>query len=294
MGIGQKTLTIAAASVLILGAAAVGGPSTSGGGPSRRGPRWQGSGSQRQRPGMSALLTRRLDLTDEQTEKIRSISQESRTQAQEANRAVVEARKALSDCVEDGAEEEPIRAAARALAKAIEDQAVSRGRTLASIKGVLTDEQREQLEKAKERAGQLRGRARGRRGSGRPGPRQSDNWAPPQRGRAERAHRRQNADSRAGQGISDRRGRGYGRAARPGGGRWAPSMDESFRGPGRGNGPWADGRPFVGRRGPQAMRGNQGRGPLPVGRAFDRVETNDDDALSREEIDSFRDEMRTR
>jgi len=288
MGFGHKTLTIAAASILIVGAAAVGGSSTPGDGPSRRGHRWQGRSERQQQPGMSALLARRLDLTNEQTEKIRSISQESRIQAQEANKAVIEARKVLRDSAEEGAEEEQIRSAAKTLAKAIEDQAVSRGRMLASIKGVLTDEQREQLEKAKEQAGRLRGRAQGRRGPGHLGPRQSRNWAPPQRGRAERAYRRQGAGRQAGQGMSEWQGRRYGRATRPGG-RWAPPTDESFRGPGGGNG-----RSFVGRRGPQGMRGNQGREPLPVGRVFDRVDVNDDDMLSREEIDSFRHETRTR
>ena len=92
MRTGHRILAIGAASVLILGAAAVGGPSTSGDGPLRRGQRWQGGGGRHQRPGMSVWLTRRLDLTEEQTEKIRSISQESRAQAREANKAVVEAR----------------------------------------------------------------------------------------------------------------------------------------------------------------------------------------------------------
>jgi Spy/CpxP family protein refolding chaperone len=266
MGIGHKRLATVVAGVLILVGIAAGAPGrTAGGGLGRR-HRWQDARSQQPWPGTLPSIVRRLELTDEQIEKVRDIVRKSRAEAREADKIVTEASKALRQSVRDGAEEAQIRAAAQTLAKAIEDQAVGRGRVHTAIKAVLTDEQRQKLGKLKQRAGQLRRRAE-------------------RRGRTERFSRRLHAGGRAGQSVPGWQRRG------PNGLRWAPAMGGAFRGSRRSSARWGGGRPFAGRSG---RGGRQVHRPLPTERAFERLDTNNDDAISREELDAFRDEMRTR
>lgn len=288
MRIGYGRLTIVTATVLILGAVAFAAPPAGGRGPSRRGLHWEGGGTRRGEPGVRVFVTRRLDLTDEQTEKIRDIVRRSRADAREVGEAIIEARKALHDSVTAGSEENQVRAAVQALAKATGDQAIARSQTLALVREILTDEQRQKLEEMKERGGRSRERVRGRRGLGRPGPRQTGHWARAKwlRGRPRRGYRA----GQGGLGWQDRASRGAPRS----GSRWASAVDGFARRPGRSGAPWATSRPPVNRRAPAGVRGRQGRGPLPVGRIFERADTNDDEVLSKEELDSFRDRLRAR
>jgi hypothetical protein len=47
-----------------------------------------------------------------------------------------------------------------------------------------------------------------------------------------------------------------------------------------------------GGEGPADVRGPQGRGPLPLNQMFERADTNGDGALSRDEVEAFRGQMR--
>lgn len=262
------------------------------------GPGWQGGGNRSARPGMLAAMPRRLNLTDEQAEKIRDITQQARAEGREAGQALVEAREALNDAVADGAKEEQIHSAADALAKAIANQAVHQSRTRASIREVLTEEQRDQLAETKERFGRFRGRPGGREFHGRP-----------QRGQGGRG------------------GAGWGRPAsrmgRPGGPKTSevgPRGPRGMRGP-RGRGPMSDERrvgragfsdsrgmngrfhrpmqgppmrQMEGQAGPMGRRGAQGRGPEFLDRMFERADADDDGKLSKDELKAFRDKMPTR
>jgi len=117
----------------------------------------------RHRPGQDTifqLIERRLDLTDEQREQIRQIRQTHRQEQQNARQAVADARKALQDVIATDTERAEIRTAATALGTAIGEQAVVRANTLKAIKEILTDEQREELEKMKQQGQRFRERAR--------------------------------------------------------------------------------------------------------------------------------------
>ena len=103
------------------------------------------------RGGILQLALRRLDLTDEQRQKIKSVIQDGKTSRQTARRAVVDATEALHKAVADGATEADIRQAATTLGTAIGNQAVLRAATTASIKQVLTPEQLEELKKIQDR-----------------------------------------------------------------------------------------------------------------------------------------------
>jgi len=91
-------------------------------------------------------LVRRLDLTDEQSEQIKETIKTNREKIQAAQKAVAEARKALNEAVVEGADEAAIREAATAVGKALGDAAVLRANTTASVKAILTEEQRTKLE----------------------------------------------------------------------------------------------------------------------------------------------------
>jgi hypothetical protein len=226
-------------------------------------------------------MARRLDLTDEQAENIRDIIQEARMEGRGAGQKLAEAKRALNDAVADGAGEEKIREAADVLAKAIGDQAVHQSQTRTAIREVLTDEQRERLEQAKERFG------------GRP-----PAWRPPERPQGGRGSR--------GPGWGGQRGRAWQSNAGPGGPR-------GMRGPGRqrmerpgrqsqqgsrmgrgGRGPWSDRQGRGGVGGPMGGRSGQGRGPQFPERMFERADANNDGVLSKEELETFRQKRPTR
>jgi hypothetical protein len=88
-----------------------------------------------------------LDLTADQVKQIDTIYQNAQADANTAAEAVVAARDALHQAVTTGASEEQIRTAAANLGTAIGNQAALAAKTLASAKAVLTDAQRQQLEK---------------------------------------------------------------------------------------------------------------------------------------------------
>jgi Spy/CpxP family protein refolding chaperone len=105
-------------------------------------------------------LVRRLDLTDEQAEKIKETIKANQEKIQTAQKAVAEARKALNEAVAKGADETAIREAATAVGKALGDAAVLRVNTKTAVEKILTDEQRAKLEELrKEMKEQLTNRA---------------------------------------------------------------------------------------------------------------------------------------
>ena len=98
-------------------------------------------------PGGVLRLSWQLDLTAEQVKQIRTIYQNAQVDANTAAEAVVGARDALHEAVTSGASEEQIETAAANLGTAIGKQAALAAKTLASAKAVLTDAQRQELEK---------------------------------------------------------------------------------------------------------------------------------------------------
>ena len=250
MKIRHGTLRVAAASILMLGTVTLAASPVGTRGRERRGPRGRGTGAGPELRRLLGAISHRLDLTDEQAEKIRDIVEETRKGADIAREALAEARKTLHDAVASGAAEEQIRSSAEALGEALGSQAILRGKLLASVREVLTDEQHERLERLQERVGPLRGR------SGRP---ESDDR--PQRGRGNRW--RQMGYRGARMQWNDRRGRprwsderlGWGRQSR--GARFRPEMQyprghqRSRRQQAAGSGPADDrGRGFSRTRGP--------------------------------------------
>jgi Spy/CpxP family protein refolding chaperone len=101
-------------------------------------------------------ILRRLDLTEEQHEQVRTILEDNKESAQTAEKAVQDARKALHQTVIDQQGEEAIRNAAAEIGTAIGNQAVLKTQTIAAVKGVLTEEQKQKLETMKEKALELR------------------------------------------------------------------------------------------------------------------------------------------
>jgi len=137
--------------------------------PGRDGHRWRGSrefGPERSgRMGMGAPMQgrtagpggpailhilSRLDLSDEQKESVKKITEAAKEQNKAAAEAAVEARKVLREAVDKG-EESTIRKAATDLGKVLGDQAVLKVQTMASIKKVLTPEQLQKLDELKEK-----------------------------------------------------------------------------------------------------------------------------------------------
>jgi len=236
-----------------------------------RGPEGPGRGPGGRLRSTLGAVVHRLDLTDEQSGNIRAIMKESRQGLVNARRSLAEARQKLQENVSNGAQEQEIRACAEALGKAIANEAVLRSQTLASVKEVLTQEQREQLENLIEQ----------------PGPN------PMGRGRSEMGHRQGRGWRQMGQ-----RGDRMQRNARP---RWSDSAEDR-PGPRHGNrGPRFDNRASAvrgPRRSPRFRAGwaptppqetRPGRASRPLDRLFERADTNDDELLDREEIDAFRD-----
>jgi Spy/CpxP family protein refolding chaperone len=103
-------------------------------------------------------ILRQLDLTDEQVETIQKVLETNKENAEASRKAIAEATKALHEATVKG-DEAGIQEAATNLGKAIGKGAVLRASTMASVKKVLTEEQREKLEelaaKLKERADKL-------------------------------------------------------------------------------------------------------------------------------------------
>jgi Spy/CpxP family protein refolding chaperone len=107
-----------------------------------------------------------LDLTEDQTKQINAIHAKARADANTAAEAVVNARDALHKAVTTGATEEQIRSAATTLGTAIGNQAALQAKTLASVKAVLTDEQRKELDKIQQKLAPPRHRAGPMAGNG--------------------------------------------------------------------------------------------------------------------------------
>ena len=118
-------LTLVAATVLAVGAAA------------------QGRGG----PGGMGRALRHLDLTDEQHEAIRGVVRRHREDGRSLRQELGAARQALRDEVRSGAADETaIRALAAEVAPLAADAAVRRAALRAEIRELLTDEHRAQLE----------------------------------------------------------------------------------------------------------------------------------------------------
>jgi Spy/CpxP family protein refolding chaperone len=99
--------------------------------------------------GIMGAIMHRLDLTDEQRDKIETIMDESCSKTKAGQRAVQKARRALEKEVAGDANEPAIRKAADALGKAIGDEAVLKVKVMKDVKAVLTPEQLRKLEEIK-------------------------------------------------------------------------------------------------------------------------------------------------
>lgn len=90
----------------------------------------------------------RLNLTDEQKEQIKTITEENKKKAEKARSVVRKAMRALFEATEEGGEAEII-AAGKAVGDAYTEQALQRSKIAKQIKGELTEEQLTQLEEMK-------------------------------------------------------------------------------------------------------------------------------------------------
>jgi len=264
MKIRHRTLRVVAASILILGTVTLAASPVGTRNRGSRGPRGRGTDAGPKLQGLFSAITHRLDLTDEQAEKIRDMAEETRQDADIAREALAEARKTLRDAVAGGAAEEQIRGSAEALGKALSNQAILRGKLLASVKEVLTDEQRERFERLQERVGPLRGRSR---------------WSDDRLGWGRQSHgARFRPEMQHSQGHQRNRWqRGTG---------WEPADDRGRRSRRPSRASWSEQRPrgrFQERRVQQ-----RGRGSVPLKRMFEKADTNGDEVLDRKEIDAFR------
>ncbi len=108
--------------------------------------------------GVPLRILRQLDLTDEQVKAIQEVVEANKEKAEASRKAIAEATKALHEATVKG-DEAGIQEAATNLGKAIEKGAILRASTINSVKKVLTDEQRKELEeltaKLKERVEKL-------------------------------------------------------------------------------------------------------------------------------------------
>lgn len=101
--------------------------------------------------GRAMVLRSELDVTDDQKRQIHSILKEHRRDILTAVRPVVENRQKLQDAVLDESfDEEAIRDAADELGKSIGDAAVTFAKVAGKLRGVMTEEQREKIEKFRE------------------------------------------------------------------------------------------------------------------------------------------------
>lgn len=142
-------------------------------GPEGRGRRFAGPG--RRGPQGAMMLRRivhRLDLTEEQIQKVKTIAKNNKETVEATEKTLEQARNAVHEAVVKGAAESEVRAAAASLGATLADQAVNKAATMASIRAILTEEQLKELDElGVERKGRgIRGRrGMGRRGRGGPG-----------------------------------------------------------------------------------------------------------------------------
>ncbi len=252
------------------GFGAYGGPETG----SFRSPMAYGRGLMSGQHGRPAMALRRLDLTEEQRERIKDILESARDTSESGREAVVDATKALHTAVAEGAGETVVREAAVNIGKVIGDQAVSRAATMASIKEVLTEEQLEQLQKMKDSESRddldgVRIRGRGMRRGNQPGA--------PGRGQdrpGRSAGRFGRGPDRQGRGLSEGLGR-QGRGSGEGLGRQGRGSGEGLGRQGRGSG-----------EGPGAG--------LRIDRLIEQVDTDDDGTLTAEELEAFKEKVEDR
>ena len=123
-------------------------------------------------PGGMGRILRHLDLTDEQHEAIRGAVQRHRESGRSLRPELAAARRALRDAVRSGtADETAIRALAAEVAPLAADAAVRRAALHAEIRGLLTDEQRAQIEAMQANARENDRRRRQHRRDGREGSR---------------------------------------------------------------------------------------------------------------------------
>lgn len=118
----------------------------------------QGAGRMRQRPmssgGSFAQLRQQiaqLNLTEEQKEQIRTVFKDNRDALRAAHQAVREARQAIYKIALEDGSEEAIRNAAGELADKVAEEAILMAKVRGSLREVLTDEQKQQLETLKEK-----------------------------------------------------------------------------------------------------------------------------------------------
>jgi len=141
---------------------------------------------------MHMRILHRLDLTDEQNEKIKDIQNDNKDKMEAVKKAITEATKVLHEAAAEGADEAAIRAAGTKLGNAVSELAVLRATTITSIKKVLTDEQLTELkefqEKMKERIGELRERMEDPTLRERLRQRGAEGWMGPYRGRGRGMH----------------------------------------------------------------------------------------------------------
>jgi Spy/CpxP family protein refolding chaperone len=105
---------------------------------------------------MMMRALRQLDLTDEQTEKIREIHKASQESLDNAREAYELALQALNQAATPGADEKSIRTAATKVGTALGDMMVLRSQITAKMRGVLTPEQIKKLDSLKEEAQERR------------------------------------------------------------------------------------------------------------------------------------------
>jgi len=170
---------------------------------------------------MHMRILHRLDLTDEQNEKIKDIQNDNKDKMEAVKKAITEATKVLHEAAAEGADEAAIRAAGTKLGNAVSELAVLRATTITSIKKVLTDEQLTELkefqEKMKERIGELRERMEDPTLRERLRQRGAEGWMGPYRGRGRGMHPMGRPNiARPFEGRGYRRGREIGRGRAPG------------------------------------------------------------------------------
>lgn len=108
-----------------------------------------------------AMLKEKLGLTDEQAAQMEQLMTANKEKMTAARQLTEEKRKVLDAAVESGAGEEAIRTAAADLGKALGDAAVLRAANLAEVKKILTPEQFEKWQQAKQEHRGMRGPGRG-------------------------------------------------------------------------------------------------------------------------------------
>lgn len=107
----------------------------------------RGFGHDSMGPGRAMGLLRELDLSDDQTQQIRALFEEAESSG--AHKRLMEARRALNDAIESGTDEGEIRQLAYQVGQSEGDAAVERARAQVRIHEILTDSQRQELDRLK-------------------------------------------------------------------------------------------------------------------------------------------------